>query len=146
MILLIEACNPNTLKCLALISTSSNAAGINNNNPETYFNDFENGVFYGYDYRKNYSLINGSICINYQAYNGIILTKFKCPVEGFNSDETNCCDSIGTQYCCVKKDNIINLNLYILILISSILLILIGFVLYIKCRNKPTHQSVLTHE
>jgi hypothetical protein len=51
-----------------------------NNSNNTYLNDYQNGFYFGYNYRpENYSMINGSVCNNDYAYNGIIFGKFKCP-------------------------------------------------------------------
>ena len=73
------------------------------------------------------------------------MSKFKCPVEGFNSDETDCCHEVGTQYCC-KKSTKISSNTYIFILICCIFSIIIGLILFVKCRinSTRTHETVST--
>ena len=66
--------------------------------------DFENGFMFGYNYRPdNYSSINGSLCTNIQNYNGISFGKFKCPLEGYDLDETECCDLPDRQFCCTPS-------------------------------------------
>lgn len=58
------------------------------------------GYYYDYDYRSDYSQVNGSICTNNQTYDGIIYGQFVCPIEGFKPEDTYCCGTEGEQFCC----------------------------------------------
>ena len=114
-----------------------------NNSNNTYLNDYQNGFYFGYNYRpENYSMINGSVCNNDYAYNGIIFGKFKCPIKGFNLDETICCDEIGTQFCCKMAD--ISLYYYIFTFIFFVLILII--IMKIAMKLKFFHESVPTTE
>jgi hypothetical protein len=109
----------------------------------THFNENQNEIFYGYNYRPaNYSSINGSICSNNQSYNGVIFGKFKCPIEGFDLDETECCDANDKQFCCKPITSFFNLTLFIMLL-ALLFAFFIALVIIIICIfRKPQHQLV----
>jgi len=113
-------------------------------------NDYQNGVMYGYNYRPaDYSTItNGSLCSNNQVYNGIIFGKFKCPIEGYDLDEFECCDKADQQFCCktsILLASTMLFNIIIAVVCSMLLCVLIPIVIVVfSCYCKKTHQSVPT--
>ena len=57
------------------------------------------------------------IDLNNQSYNGIVFGKFKCPIRGFDLDETECCDKASNkQFCCKHVVSFFYLSLLILFL------------------------------
>ncbi len=44
---------------------------------------YDQGVFYGYNYRSNHGSNNGDTCVNNLEFDGIVYGKFICPVEGW---------------------------------------------------------------
>ena len=55
---------------------------------------------YFYILADRYYYIDGRTCINNQNFDGIIYGELRCPLMGYDYDETECCGPIGYQYCC----------------------------------------------
>lgn len=69
------------------------------------------GLHSGYNYRNgDYSNYKGSTCINNLNYNGLIIGKFICPVEGFDYSATECCGQKYEEYCCTPSEALYQLN------------------------------------
>ncbi|KAI3381858.1 hypothetical protein SNEBB_005337 [Seison nebaliae] len=51
-----------------------------------------------------YDRVGEDVCINMNSYDGYILGKFKCPIEGFDRDELYCCGPKNEEYCCTLRE------------------------------------------
>lgn len=62
-------------------------------------------LFYWEHFIDRYSQIEGDICHNDQNFDGIIYGQIKCPMYGYDYDETACCGTYNNQYCCKPFTN-----------------------------------------
>lgn len=62
-------------------------------------------MYNGYNYRPDrYGQVQGYVCKNYLEYEGIVFGEFRCPIEGYNYDATECCGLPNEQYCCTPQE------------------------------------------
>ena len=120
------------------LSSSQMTGGHNHHN-------YEQGSYNNYKYRPE-SYLKGNICKNYIEYDGIVLGKFYCPIEGYDQDETECCGYLNEQYCCKpikpknKEDKFVLFKSYYIIIISIVFGLLfsigIGVAIFFMCKAR----------
>ncbi|CAF3642474.1 unnamed protein product [Adineta steineri] len=76
----------------------------------------------------------GETCMNTQRMPGHWFGSFRCPVNGFPYEATNCCGVYGKHYCCIpkKKYSFLRISAYIGLIVLIIVILFIIILLVVR--------------